>query len=183
MKIIFLRHAETEKDPTVNAADWILSEQGMADACAIAALDSMSEVECIFSSTERKAILTATPLAEKLALSIIPLPGFDEVRRGDTFLSHEAFEAEKERQLLDMEYAAFGGETGTEALERFEKAIAAVSNEYPDKTILIVTHGTVLNMYFAVLQNAHDTIIDRWKDTPFCAYGIVENGKVTKDIV
>ena len=108
---------------------------------------------------------------------------FDEVKRGDKFLKKEDFEAEKEKQLSDLSYNAFDGESGIDALERFKSGILKISEENKGKNILLVTHGTILNIYFANLLDKNNEITDRWKKTTFDAYGITENGKVTKDII
>lgn len=98
-------------------------------------------------------------------------------------MTKEEFETEKVKQLEDLNYHAFSGESGNEALARFKQGVEQVLKENIDKTILIVTHGTVLNIYFADLLNAYDTLPKCWQKTAFCAYGIVEDGSVVKDIV
>lgn len=182
-KIIFLRHADTQKDPNLNAALWGLSEEGKKQAEAVTNNQAMHDIDVIYVSEEKKTALTVEPLAKRLEKEITPLAFFDEVKRGDKFLTKEEFEAEKVKQLEDLEYQAFGGESGKEALARFKQGVEQVSKENTGKTILIVTHGTVLNLYFADLLNAYDKLPERWKNTAFCAYGVVENGKVVKDIV
>lgn len=182
-KIIFLRHADTEKNPSVNAAEWGLSEKGEQQAMEVSNMLIMSTVDVIYVSDEQKTALTVAPLSEKLNKEIHPLSFFNEVRRGDKFLTKEEFEAEKVKQLQDLSYPAFGGESGTEALARFKQGIEQVTKEYEGKTILIVTHGTVLNIYFADLLDVYTALPDRWSRTAFCAVGVVEGGKVIKDIV
>ena len=183
IKIIFLRHADTQKDPNLNAALWELSEEGKKQAEEIVNLPIMSEVDIIYVSEEKKTTLTVKPLAKKLGKEIVPSAFFDEVKRGDKFLTKEEFEAEKVKQLKDLDYHAFGGESGNEALVRFKQGVEQVSKENTNKTILIVTHGTVLNIYFAYLLNAYDQLPERWQKTAFSAYGVVEDGKVAKDII
>lgn len=182
-KIIFLRHADTQKDPNVNAALWGLSEEGKKQAEKAANLPVMDEIDVIYVSEEKKTALTVEPLAKKLGKELIPLSFFNEVKRGDKFLTKEEFESEKVKQLTDLDYPAFGGETGKEALTRFKEGVEQVAKENIGKTILIVTHGTVLNIYFADLLNAYDELPVRWQKTTFCAYGVVEDGKVVKDII
>lgn len=182
-KIIFLRHADTQKDPNLNAALWDLSKDGKKQAEKIANLSFMNDVDVIYVSEEKKTTLTVEPLAKKLGKKIIPLSFFNEVKRGDKFLTKEEFEAEKIKQLKDLDCHAFGGESSNEALARFKQGIKQVSKENTGKTILIVSHGTILNVYFANLLNAHDNLPERWQKTAFCAYGIVENGIVVRDIV
>jgi len=182
-KIIFLRHADTQKDPNLNATLWGLSEEGKKQAKEVVNLPIMNEVDVIYVSREKKTTLTVEPLAKKLGREAIPLAFFDEVKRGNKFLTKDEFEAEKVKQLKDLDYHAFGGESGKEALARFKRGVEQISKENTGKTILIVTHGTVLNIYFADLLNTYDKLPKRWQKTAFCAYGVVESGIVTKDIV
>lgn len=182
-KIIFLRHAETEKDPNLNAALWGLSENGIKQAEEIVNLPIMNDVDVIYVSEEKKTALTVKPLAKKLEKEMISLSFFDEVKRGDTFLTKEEFEVEKVKQLQSLDYHAFGGESGKEALARFKQGVEQVMKENIGKTILIVTHGTILNIYFADLLNAYGKLAERWQKTNFCSYGILENKIVIKDVV
>lgn len=182
-KIIFLRHADTQKDPNLNAALWGLSEEGKKQAEEVVNLPIMNEVDVIYVSEEKKTALTVEQLVKKLEKEAISLAFFDEVKRGDKFLTKEEFEAEKVKQLKDLDYHAFGGESCKEALARFKRGVEQVSKEDTGKTILIVTHGTVLNIYFADLLNAYDKLPERWQKTAFCAYGVVESDVVTKDII
>jgi len=182
-RIIFLRHADTQKDPNVHAAEWGLSELGAEQAEGVKDIADMQDVEVIYVSEERKTELTVKPLADSLGITPIKDGRFNEVARGEKFLSKEEFELEKNRQLEDLEYAAFNGETGNAALARFKEGVEAAVAAHPDKTLLIVTHGTVLNLYFADLLGSFTDLPDRWSRTAFCAYGIVEDGNVTKDIV
>ena len=181
-QLIFLRHAHTQKDPLVNVAKWGLSEDGKQQAKKVSEMPIMNFVDVICVSEERKTFLTVELLAKKLNKKPQPFPFFNEVKRGDKFLTKEEFELEKVKQLTNLSYAAFDGETGTEALARFKTGIDFVVRENKNKTILIVTHGTILNIYFANLLNAYNELPDRWDRTIFCTVGVVENGKVIQDI-
>ncbi|OGG42062.1 hypothetical protein A3A21_03485 [Candidatus Jorgensenbacteria bacterium RIFCSPLOWO2_01_FULL_45_25b] len=182
-KIIFLRHAETQKDPLVNAVLWGLSERGRAQAEEVSKQPIMSTVDMIYVSEEKKTAFTAEPIAKKFSKEVCASGFFNEVGRGDKFFSAEEFEAEKARQLTNLSYRAFGGESGLDALLRFKKGINEIVRKNPEKTILIVTHGTILNIYFADMLNFFEKLPERWSKTAFCAYGIIENGEVRKDIV
>jgi len=182
-KIIFLRHSDTQKNPNLNAALWGLSEEGKKQAEKTANLPIMNEVDVIYVSEEKKTALTVEPLSRKLGKKTIPVSFFNEVKRGDKFLTKKEFEAEKVKQLKDLDYRAFNGESGKEALARFKQGIDQILKENIGKTILVVTHGTILNIYFADLLCAHNKLPERWRKTAFCAYGVVENGIVAKDII
>ncbi len=180
---IFLRHAETKKDPSVNAFFWELSEKGKEESSRVSDLGIMQSVDIIYGSEEKKTRLTVEQLAKKLDKPIKPLTYFNEVKRGDVFLKKKEFCIEKEKQFQDIHYRAFGGESGYEALGRFVEGVTFVSKGNENKTVLIVSHGTIMNLYFAKLLNAQNTSFDRWNKTPFCAYGIVYNKKVIRDII
>ncbi len=182
-RIIFLRHADTQKDPELHATLWDLSESGKSEAEQVKDIDVMNSVDVIYVSEERKTTLTVQPLADKLGKTSTPIAAFNEVARGEKFLSKEEFEQEKNKQLEDLEYTAFNGESGVTALARFKAGVKEVTELNPGKTVLIVTHGTVLNIYFAELLGANSSLPDRWSKTGFCAYGIVEDGEVVKDII
>ena len=181
-QLIFLRHAHTQKDPLINVAKWGLLEDGKQQARKVSEMPIMNSVDVIYVSEEQKTFLTVEPLAKKLNKKPQALQFFNEVKRGDKFLTKEEFESEKVKQLTNLSYAAFDGETGIEALARFKIGIDFVVGENKNKTILIVTHGTILNIYFADLLNAYNELPNRWDRTVFCAVGVVENGKVVQDI-
>jgi broad specificity phosphatase PhoE len=143
----------------------------------------LNKVDLIYSSTDIDTIHFIKPLAEKLNLKIIQNKNLDEVRIDEKYLPNYEFELEKLKQLEDLYYPAFGGETAIDALKRFSNEIKKIQNENQDKTIVVVSGKTILNLYFAKLQNNFNEIIDRWKNTDFGSIGIVEEGKVTKDLV
>jgi len=182
-RIIFLRHAETKKDPNIHAAEWMLSEEGERQASRVSEIPIMNEADFLYSSNEKKAFLTVEPLAKKLTKTIQQFSFFDEVVRGEKFLTKEEFEQEKSRQLQDLDYKAFNGESGNDALVRFKEGVKKISGENPGRTSLIVSHGTILNIYFADLLSMQELLPERWNKTKFCAYGVVSDGKVLKDII
>lgn len=181
-RLIFLRHVQTANDPSANAAEWGLSTDGHAQAAALAEHPLLQRIHHIYVSSEQKTAETVAPLAKKLGMTPIVHPAFDEVRRGDAFLSPEDFALEKGKQLTDLDYPAFGGETARNALERFRLGIDEVVARHPHETVLIASHGTVLNLYFASLLGAESELPDRWQRTPFGAIGIVEGASVVRDI-
>ncbi len=180
-KIIFLRHADTQKNPDINASKWNISELGKSQSLEISSNPDFENIDLIFVSDEIKTHQTVEPLAVKLNLKLNIESSFREVVRGDKFLTKEEFELEKEKQLTDLDYPAFGGETGNDAYKRFDKKLNEILLENPNKTILIVSHGTILNIYLAKKLNKLGDIVSRWKNTGFCSYAIIVNDLVTKD--
>lgn len=181
-RLIFLRHAYTQKDPLINAEKWDLSEDGKQQAKNVSEMPIMSFIDVIYISEEQKTFLTVEPLAKKLNKKPQSLSFFNEVKRGDKFLTKEEFESEKVKQLTNLSYSAFDGESGIKALARFKQGVEFVIKHNQNKTILIVTHGTILNIYFANLLNVYSELPNRWRRTAFCAVGVVENNKIIQDI-
>ena len=57
-KIVFLRHADTQKDPNTHAALWGLSEKGQLESEEVSKLPTMQSVDIIYVSDEPKTALT-----------------------------------------------------------------------------------------------------------------------------
>ena len=181
--LYFLRHGETEKNPIVPAIKWSLSGLGMEQAKKIAESGIFNAVDIIISSGEDKSFQTAEPIMEKLGKKIIRMDDFNEVKRGDKFLTKEEFEKLKHEKLEDLDCKKDGGESGREALDRFENGIDKINELYSEKNILIVSHGTILALYFAKMSGNFSNIYNRWQATGFCSWGKINNGIVERDIV
>lgn len=178
----FLRHAETKKNPNITAVEWGLSELGINQAEEISESGIFNDVNIIISSGEEKAFQTAKPIAEKLGQKIIQMAEFNEMKRGDKFFAREEFEKLKREKLEDLDCKKDGGESARQALERFERGVEKINKLYDGKKILIVSHGTILSLYFAKIADKMDSIYDRWQKTQFCAWGKIGEGRVEKDI-
>lgn len=178
----FLRHAETEKNPNIPAVKWSLSKNGLMQAEKISKNEIFNNIDVIFSSEEEKAFQTAEPIAHKLGKKIVRMPEFNEVKRGDNFLTKEEFEKLKREKLEDLDCKKDGGESGREAIERFESAIKNINDAHSEKNVLIVSHGTILALYFAKMTGNFPDIYQRWQIMEFCAWGKIKGNKVEKDI-
>jgi alpha-ribazole phosphatase/probable phosphoglycerate mutase len=106
-----------------------------------------------------------------------------EVKREKKFLTDEEFTDQKMRELTNLEVIENGAESAKMALERFLNAISEIEEKHENENILIVSHGTILSLYFAYLQNEMQNVYERWKNIKFCAIGKVMNWKVTQDVV
>lgn len=73
-------------------------------------------------------------------------------------------------------------ERANSALKRFSKEIEEIDSRYSNKKILIVAHGGVINLYFAKILEKLDNVFNRALSNSFCDYGIIQDGKVLKDI-
>jgi broad specificity phosphatase PhoE len=183
-KYIFLRHAETIKDPNKNSVDWDLVPEALAFVNDYINQGEFENVTKIISSTESKAIATAKPVLEylnnkrkienknKIVLELNE--DFVEVKREKKFLTDEEFLDQKKRELANLDNIENGVESDRAALLRFIKGIEDAEDKYENENILIVSHGTIMTLYFAYLQNEMEDIFARWEKIKFCALGKVE---------
>ena len=83
-RLIFVRHAEPEiRDRVVGRTDVVLSADGVAHAEAIAARLATEPVTAVYSSPLRRAVATATPLAQMLGLELITVGDLREIDFGE----------------------------------------------------------------------------------------------------
>ncbi len=180
--LIFLRHGETVKDPSVPVVEWRLTDETLSVISNIASEEKFRDIDHIYSSFEHKAQKSAGPFAELLHLDVEVVDGLEDVHRGEAFLTDEEFARLKQEKLEDRDSARDGGETSNQALERFKKAIADIDARHSDSKILISSHGTVLALYFSDLKKDYSHIFEYWKNLPFCATGVVVDSQVIEDI-
>lgn len=182
--LIFLRHASTKKDATLPIEHWVVKEESMPDIVRLADSGVFDNVDQIYASTERKAVQTAEPFAKRLNKSVTQVAELGEIKRpGSEKLSTEEYKKIKLQIFENMDFTTEGWETANQALERFSQAIGKIDSQNENKEILIVSHGTVMTLYFAKLQGQLGNIFARWKDLEFGSWGLVRNGVVQKDIV
>ncbi len=179
---IFLRHGETIKDPTIHPKEWKLTPEALTVINKYLDLDIIKQVNYIYSSTENKSVTTLKPIATFLSKKIIEVSNFVEIGRSPKFLSDKEFLIQKKRQLTEYQTEVDGGESAEHALNRFKEGIEQIEKTHSEQMILIGTHGTILSLYFANILNQMDQTYERWSKLPFCAYGVIRNDKVEKDI-
>lgn len=180
----FLRHAEIKVDRNLPVSKWTLLEKGKKQAKGLANTNTFDDIDVIISSDEEKAYQTAKIIAAKLGKQIIRIPELNEIDRGkDGFLTKEKFERTIKLCLTDMDKSIRNWETASHALDRFSKQIEKLESQYENKKILIVSHGCVINLYFAKILNKLDKVFESWLRNSFCDWGVIENHQVIKDIV
>lgn len=183
-KLIFIRHAETKIDKDIPIEEWALTETGEEQAKQIANSGEFDDADMLISSEENKAYLTIKPLADKLNKEIIRVEDLGEIKRPDSEkLTSEEYKKMKKMIFEDLDFTKYNWETANHALSRFRKAVDGINNKYESKKIIICSHGTVLTLFFAYLQNKLNNLIERWRSLEFGGYGVIKNNKVIKDII
>jgi broad specificity phosphatase PhoE len=192
-RYIFLRHAETQKLADTPVVNWPLVDDALLKINEYIEKGEFENITKIISSTESKAIATAKPIlgylnrkrneAGESEIVLELNENIVEVKREKKFLTDDEFADQKMRELTNIETVENGAESANVALERFLNAISEIEEKHENENILIVSHGTILSLYFAYLQNEMQHVYVRWKNVKFCAIGKVENGKVMQDII
>jgi broad specificity phosphatase PhoE len=155
--LILVKHSvpEIEKDRPANT--WRLSKEGQRRAHRLVEQLEGFAPEVIVSSNEPKAKETAEILAYHFQLGLQILPDLHEHDRSNVpFLSNDLFQASMRDFFQHPNELVFGGETANQAYARFYRAIHTILNENLNKTVVIVTHGTVISLFVSRLTGSAD---------------------------
>ncbi|UYP47133.1 hypothetical protein NEF87_003418 [Candidatus Lokiarchaeum ossiferum] len=185
-KIFFLRHASTMVDLTIPSHTWELSPQGIQMSQEIAFFPHFSTVKHIYCSMEKKTYLTISPFAEQHKLLLDCHAGLDEVHfKGLPLSDPEQFKDLKFQCFQNLDLSISGSETFRRGLNRFKKTLSEIQQRHLSEDILIVSHGTILSLFFADLLgilNDGNAMFNRWCNLSFCAWGAVESGSILHDL-
>lgn len=143
--VIFLTHAEVDIDPSVPVPMWGLSAEGRRRHAAFAASEAVSAVSKVCSSTERKALEAAAPVADRMGLPLVRHEDLGENDRSATgYLPPAAFWPMVDRFFGSPDLSAEGWETARAAQRRIVGAVGRVLAQAPvEGDVLIVSHGGV----------------------------------------
>jgi broad specificity phosphatase PhoE len=165
--LILIRHAKSKPDPALSANLWPLSDIGKQQAVDLSQTLSAYDLNQIFSSTEPKAIATAQFAADGLK---VPHKIADRLHEHDRSNSpYFETQAEFESTVINLfqypQDLVYGSETAAQAQQRFVDAAQQLCQQHPDKTLAIVSHGTVMTLFVAAF-NSMD-VVAFWKALDF----------------
>ena len=170
--LILVRHAAVSVDPAAESRQWLLAPDGRFATHQLALKLAPYLPSRIITSQEPKAAATGTALAEVLNLPTQAAPGLQEHdRRGVPYFENKAdFETAVAHFFAHPDELVFGRETAVQARMRFETAVQQQLVAYPQETLAIVTHGTVLTL-FLCHHNPHLEPLRFWQSlTMPCAF-------------
>jgi broad specificity phosphatase PhoE len=148
-RLLLVRHSVPEIRREVPAAQWRLSEAGLARAAAFATQVDPGTARVVCSSQEPKAIETARALAAAWELEAEPVRGLQEHERPDAqMLSRDQFELRIRDLFARPSEPVFGTETADHARRRFTLAVMRIITRAPDD-VVVVSHGTVMTLFMA----------------------------------
>jgi len=161
--LILVKHSLPEIRENVPAREWSLSEEGCERAQRLAEILKQYRPEVILSITEPKARATARILGENLKLDFEVVGGLHEHDRSNSpYHSKDKFQALVREFFKKPETLIFGNETASQALKRFQESVNFLLKRYKDKSVLIVSHGTVISLYTSWLTGCDGYSL--WQD-------------------
>ncbi len=162
-EVYLIRHAATElnhKGFFQGSSNIPLNDAGNEQAQYLKKrfLDAGTKIDKIYVSRLVRTQQTIAPLAEVLGLEPIVRDGLEEIDGGDMEMRTHTdnvrdYPETMENVMLRPYYVEMpNGETGKAVYERIVPAFLSICQENPGKTVLIVTHGFVLQMLSSFLK-------------------------------
>lgn len=143
--MLLVRHSVPAVDPSIPAAEWLLSTEGRRRCEALAERVAAHEPDQVVSSPEPKARETAELLATRLGLDVRESAELrEQERRTVGWLERTELESGIRRLLAQPDGVVFGEESAADALARFSRAVASLGDR-----AVVVSHGTVISLYVA----------------------------------
>lgn len=160
--LLLINHSSVQTDARVPAAQWRLSEAGRRRCSALAERLAPYAPQVVVTSREPKAAETGALVAAHLGLPVVSaLDLHEHDRTGVPFLGRAEFEAVVADFFARPHELVFGRETAHAALTRFQAAVAVVTEQYPDQTMALAAHGTVISLLVAHLAGVDG--FDLWQ--------------------
>jgi broad specificity phosphatase PhoE len=176
--LILVKHSVPEIEQDRPANTWKLSEQGQLRAHRLAEELADFAPEVILASQEPKAKETAEIVARHLRLDAQIIPDLHEHDRSNVpYLAHDAFQTSIYEFFQRPDQLVFGRETADQAYTRFYQAVHSILVEHRNKTIVIVTHGTVISLFIARLTGS--SALELWNKLGLPSFVAMDLGSST----
>ena len=147
--LILIRHSNSKLDPDIPPYEWGLTDQGRQRCIPLAEQVRPYTPDVVVTSDEPKAIQTGQIVAEILDFPCQLAAGLHEHQlEGGPLMSGDQFRATVATLFARPADLIFGLETANEALNRFSRAVESILAKYPEQNIAIVSHGTVLSLFY-----------------------------------
>ena len=166
MKLIFVRHGETEwniKELVQGHKDIPLNIKGMEQAEKVAIRLKSEPIDAIYSSDLRRARQTAEAIAKFHSIPI----RYDRLLRERGFGKMEGMPAEDFRKARECSglprhlYRPPGGENYSDLQKRVRRFLSEIKPRHPKENVLVVAHGGIIRTFIVTitkksLENLHE---------------------------
>jgi broad specificity phosphatase PhoE len=178
--LVFIRHGETDwnlEGRWQGQADVPLNQRGWQQAIRLADSLANDSISVIYSSDLRRAMDTATLLAQKFDTPVIADARLREIHQGEwqgllvTEIEARYKEVFQKRKEKPMFVAPPGGETVQQVCDRALSVVQEIVQDHTGQNVAVVSHGFTIAVILVQLQNKP---IDRvWEMVP-------KNGEVIR---
>lgn len=156
-RLIFVRHAQTDANANhylQGQSDGVLNETGLAQASCIAKHLKSFFIEKIYSSNQKRAVATATAIANEHNLDVQTDPRLQEWNAGDwdAMPAVDFLKMIKEQGLKGSTLQPPNGETFQQVRSRAEAVLADILSESKGKSVLICSHGDFIRSMIGILM-------------------------------
>jgi broad specificity phosphatase PhoE len=183
--LILVKHSLPKIRENVPAREWRLSEEGRVRAERLAEELRRFQPDAIISSNEPKAKETAEIISRLHHLKFHIAEDLHEHDRSNvSHLSQEQFRTSVREFFQKPDELVFGKETADQAHARFYRAVHSVLNEHENKTIVVVSHGTVISLFVSRLTGSSDFDLWNMLGLPsFIAMDLHSNTLIVRDYI
>ncbi len=160
--LLIVRHGETDWNRArrfQGSIDIPLNALGHEQAAGLARRLANHRIDAIYSSDLQRCLQTVAPTAQAHGLEVITTPTLRERNYGlfEGLTLPEIEERHPEVRAawgqLDPDYAIPGGESTRILHARIVTAMNQIATQHPGQTLLVVTHGGVLDMIYRAATN------------------------------
>jgi broad specificity phosphatase PhoE len=158
VRLLMIRHGQTPSNKVGSLDTGLpgpgLTRLGTKQAAALPKALAGERIEAVFASVQKRAQLTAAPLAKAIELPVLVRDGLREISAGD-------LEMKRDRASVDLYHAVSfgwaegrrerrmpGGENGIEVYERFNDVVNEAA-EVASGCVAFFAHGQVLRSWVA----------------------------------
>ena len=160
-----------------------LSPEGYAQSRALLEQLEGRAISTIYTSTLKRSILTAQPIANHLGLPLHEQPELDEIAfgilEGKQFLDSDG-EARREWERFKenrFTYRIPGGENYTDVMNRIRPFVETILQSHRGEEILIVGHRVVNQMLIGLLMDYPPQEMLKMQQSNGCFYLVQKNGE------
>ncbi|WP_166877815.1 MULTISPECIES: histidine phosphatase family protein [unclassified Salinibacterium] len=158
MRLLLIRHGQTPSN-VLGALDTLvpgpgLTELGNQQAAAVPDALADENIGAIFASVQRRAQLTAAPLAAARRLGVVVREGLREISAGDLEMNTDWESVNIYHRVSfgwsdgELDLRMPGGENGVEVLGRFDQVVHEAV-ELGQETVAFVAHGQIIRTWTA----------------------------------
>jgi broad specificity phosphatase PhoE len=172
-ELVLVRHGQPERMPEGTAKEELfdppLSERGRRQSLAAAAALASAPVAAVYSSPLRRALDTATAVAEKHGLEPVVWPelreyeAFRDVPEGESvrqWVPPALLQGMAERFVRERRWESFPfSEPPLDFRNRVASAVEAIAAAHPTERAVICCHGGVINAYIAHLWDTREDML------------------------